>query len=446
MNSTKKTKQKEPWKLLRGTWISTTPVLPGVWARKDGGHVVRGRATDPATGRLREIYKVLPEEDAATALKWLTDEQARIRAGLVSAKVPLPRFSEFAAQLFEDKVKLGHIKSARGRKKWSAVLAHLVAGTTGEKSGKFVPGFGDYYVDRITTAHVDQWRLGLAELIAEGDYAPTTLNGWLAILKVILKAAKRQFSLRQVATDDVETFDESEHDTYTDEEPNSLTPEEVPAFLATCRELHSAHYAMVYIGLVTGLRPSSLRPLRRRGDEADVDWENGRIRVRRSHSLGEEVMRTTKQKRKYGITLPAEAMAVLRWHVETQLTTPEQEDSDLLFPAINGKFRSPSVLNKPLDEVAREMGLTKKITQRALRRTFQDLARAAQVNDLVTRSISGHLTERMQHHYSTVNGGEQRAALAKVIQLFDPKPADASGGEGTGEDASAGGEDRARTA
>jgi hypothetical protein len=42
---------------------------------------------------------------------------------------------------------------------------------------------------------------------------------------------------------------------------------------------------------------------------------------------------------------------------------------------------------------------------RALRRTFNDRARAAQVNDLVTRSISGHLTEKMQTHYSTVNGG-----------------------------------------
>jgi hypothetical protein len=29
-----------------------------------------------------------------------------------------------------------------------------------------------------------------------------------------------------------------------------------------------------------------------------------------------------------------------------------------------------------------------------------------------TRSISGHNTERMQHHYSTVNAVEQREALA----------------------------------
>lgn len=95
-----------------------------------------------------------------------------------------------------------------------------------------------------------------------------------------------------------------------------------------------------------------------------------------------------------------------------------------------------------------ELGLSKHITQRALRRTFNDLARAAQVNDLVTRSISGHLTERMQHHYSTVNGGEQRAALAKGISLFDPKPqaTTGQGGKASGEGPSSSGEDRSRTA
>ena len=128
-------------------------------------------------------------------------------------------------------------------------------------------------------------------------------------------------------------------------------------------------------------------------------------------------------------------LAVLRWHVDTQLATPEQQESELLFPAVHGKYRSPCVLNKPLDEVGLELGLTKRITQRALRRTFNDLARAAQVNDLVTRSISGHQTEQMQQHYSTVNGIEQRDALAKVISLFG-----ASGGQSGGQTPSAGGQ------
>jgi hypothetical protein len=50
-------------------------------------------------------------------------------------------------------------------------------------------------------------------------------------------------------------------------------------------------------------------------------------------------------------------------------------------------------------------------------RTFNDLARAARVDALVTRSISGHLTETMQQHYSTVNSDEQRQGIAKVIEL-----------------------------
>jgi site-specific recombinase XerC len=173
-----------------------------------------------------------------------------------------------------------------------------------------------------------------------------------------------------------------------------------------------------------------------------VLWDKNRILVRRSQTLGDEVMLTTKQKRRYAVDLPQEAMDVLRWHVDTQLRTPEQQDSDLLFPAVNGKFRSPSVLNKPLAEVATELELGKQVTQRALRRTFNDLARAAQVSDLVTRSISGHLTERMQQHYSTVNAAEQRDALAKVIRLFDPKvpTTSAPGGEGSGEGPRASGE------
>ena len=52
-----------------------------------------------------------------------------------------------------------------------------------------------------------------------------------------------------------------------------------------------------------------------------------------------------------------------------------------------------------------------------MRRTYQDLARAAKLADIVTRSISGHSTPEMQRHYSTVSGDEMRAGLAKVIDI-----------------------------
>ncbi|MBX3233531.1 MAG: hypothetical protein KIT84_11045 [Labilithrix sp.] len=430
MKKTDNTTKKKEWKLVRGTWLSAKPVLPGVWERKEGGHVVRGRAKDPATGKLRDIARVFPTSDAATALKWLTEEQQRVRDGVASPKSPSVRFSEFAASLFEHKVNVGDIRSAMGRNKWHYTLLRLIE------------AFGDHFIDRLHVSHVEAWRAEQATRVARGELAPTTVNGYLAILRVVMKAARRKYQLAHDAMDGVENLDTSEHETYTEEEPNALEPSEVAPFVAKFRELYPQHFAMLYLGLVTGLRPSTLRPIRRRGCECDVVWDTGRLYVRRSHSLGDEVMRTTKQKRRYSIDLPPEAMEVLRWHVATQLTTPEQEDSDLLFPAVTGGFRTQKVLNVPIAEVATEIGITKHLTQRALRRTFNDLARAAQVNDLVTRSISGHLTEAMQRHYSSVNSAEQREALAKVIRLVDARPATAKpGGEDGGEGPRAGGEE-----
>jgi hypothetical protein len=74
------------------------------------------------------------------------------------------------------------------------------------------------------------------------------------------------------------------------------------------------------------------------------------------------------------------------------------------------------------------IGLKKKFTPRGMRRTFNDLARVANVEALVTRSISGHLTEQMREHYSTVSPVERRESIGRVLRLVqagtyeDPPP------------------------
>jgi integrase len=184
------------------------------------------------------------------------------------------------------------------------------------------------------------------------------------------------------------------------------------------QDLFPQHFAMTFLGFATGLRPSSLRPLRRRGPSSDVLWEENRIRVRRSQTRGEKVLNSTKQRTRYGIEVPPEVMQILRWHVETQIGTPEQQDSELLFPAVTGGFRAVTALVKPFRGVAKAMKLGFNFTPRGMRRTFNDLARTACIEAVVTRSISGHLTERMQQHYSTVRGPEQREGIAKVVDLM----------------------------
>ncbi len=408
---------KQAWKKQWNTWVRPTK-LPGVWQRKEGGFLVRARVTDATTDHLVEIRKVLPEATEAVAFAWLEAERTRIKSGVLSDGPPKMRFAEFAQRLYERKLAALEIQSARGREKWSKTLEHLIAGTRGRKTGRVVTGFGEMFVDQIGVKHVEAWKAETAELIRGEDYAPATCNGWLSTLRVVMKAAKRELALPMVATDGIRDFDESERETYTEEEPNALLPGEVPRFLDAMRELYPQHYAMTFLGLATGLRPSSLRPLRRKGPQSDVLWSEGKLLVRRSHTRGVEVMNTTKQRVRYRIHLPEHLLEVLQWHVETQLATPEMTESDLLFPAITGGFRAVSVLNKPFADVAEAIGLGKRFTQRGLRRTFNDLARAAAIEGVVTRSISGHLTERMQHHYSTVNADEQRGSIARVIDLM----------------------------
>jgi integrase len=397
-----------------------------VFATPTGGHYVRARVTDPTTDKLVAIKKTLQTKDPLEAFHWLQGEIDRIRSGTLLPQRAKPRFSEFAALLLEEKLDKREIKSAAGRTRWTCTLEHLISGTTGE-SEKYVPAFGDMYIDKIHVSHVEAWKLGLARLIEAEDYSPTTANGWLAILRVIMRAAKRTFGLPYSATEDVTDFDTSDWVTYSEEEPNSLTTEQVPLFLDRLRELYPQFYAMAYLGFATGLRPSSLRPLRRRGPDADVQWERNRLLIRRSQTRGQEVMNMTKQRTRYAIDLPKAVIDVLNWHVGQMLWTPQQQDSDLLFPSTTGGFRAPTVLNAPVAEIAEELGFPK-FTQRGMRRTYNDLARAAGVLDLVTRSISGHATETMQHHYSTVSPDEQRTSIGKVIQLFGNGGANSSAG------------------
>ena len=53
-----------------------------------------------------------------------------------------------------------------------------------------------------------------------------------------------------------------------------------------------------------------------------------------------------------------------------------------------GGYRSPSCLAKPFAAVTRKVGLKKRITPRAMRRSFQDLCRTAEVRDVVWRAPS----------------------------------------------------------
>jgi integrase len=69
------------------------------------------------------------------------------------------------------------------------------------------------------------------------------------------------------------------------------------------------------------------------------------------------------------------------------------------------------------DGLVIEVPVKFKFTQRGMRRTYNDLSRAADVKPEIIRSISGHHTEQMREWYSTYRSRERRAGIAAVVAL-----------------------------
>ena len=146
-------------------------------------------------------------------------------------------------------------------------------------------------------------------------------------------------------------------------------------------------------------------------------WEEGVVLVRRSHTRHDEVMEATKQKTRYRITLARRPDGNPAGGTSIDCRRGRCATRSLLFPSETGGFRSASALDKPFREVGEAIKLRKRITPRAMRRTFQDLARNADIETIVRQKICGHATQEMSDLYSTVPQKEIQAAVGAVISL-----------------------------
>jgi integrase len=383
----------------------------GIW-KMNSGFRVRARAADPRTGAQREANRTFEGITLEQAVLKQAELRQELRRGGREERKQV-RYAGYVESLTERKLALGELKSAKSRERWADTLdLHLV------------PYFGGWYVDQIRRADVLDWLAKQAvrrrtkavggATVDLGTYSPRTVNGWLSILLTTLREARADLELAHDATEGIAPLDVSTRPTYSEEEPNSLTAEELRRFLGKARELYPQHFAMLALGFATGRRPSELRGLRRRGPEPDVLWKEGVLLVRRSVTLG-EAMESTKTGRRLRIPLPRDLLGILQAHAED--LRGRQGQSDLLFPSEAGGYRAGSVLDRPIRAISRAAGIRKALSARCMRRTFQDLGRAAGVEGIVVRAISGHATAAMQDHYSTVQGEEVRAGLARVIEL-----------------------------
>jgi integrase len=77
-----------------------------------------------------------------------------------------------------------------------------------------------------------------------------------------------------------------------------------------------------------------------------------------------------------------------------------------MFPSTEGTLRrAPNSLDRAWAKCLKRAKITKRFTVRGLRYTLTDLVRRANVDAVVRRALTGHVTEEMQRHYSTRGPG-----------------------------------------
>lgn len=421
------------WTKRWGYEMASKATRPGIYKLRTGGYFVRARVTDRG-GKRRELTRAVHEAktpaDAQKELDELVADARAERQGKVRTK---QTWRSFAISRLQERMRRGKVGSEATVDRWKEAIK------------VFEGVWGDLDAPTVTRHHIDRWMNGelavwmttgrtvmkkrrektlprrsakLIEVPVTTVLKPTTVNGWLRVLRAISHAIKVKFELPKSAFEGLEFFDEGR--IHTKEQPNALPPDLFAMFMALAKQRYPQHFAMILLGFVTGLRPSSLRPLRRKGTESDIDWTTGLLQIRRSHSRKQHVMNRTKIHKDNVIALPPVVLDALRAHAAT--LEGAQLTSDLLFPNEKGGLRTRGVLVKPFATIAAELGLPFRLTPKGMRRTFNDLARAAGIHDVVTRSISGHQTEEMQTHYSTARDEEKREALTKVHGFLNDSP------------------------
>jgi integrase len=384
--------------------------LPGVWELENGDYLVRGQVT--VDNRSYEINQVVKAAKATKPLDAL-NELARLKKErrekcLASRPKQSERFSVYAASLLEQKVDVEEIVSNASIRKWETILRlHLI------------PRFGDRWVDTLTHPEMLEWKSDLAKGIKSRTYKPRTCNTWLRIMSVICAAASARYTFPNPMAG-IGDFPVRRR-VHTHEQPNRFEPRQALLFLLKFEEEYEQHYGMLFVMLVTGARPSTIRPLRRSGPFRDYDPKTGILLFRRSQVEG-EAMDETKTNLDQTIPLPLPVQQVLNAHIaRLNAMTGPMGRSELLFPGETGGFRSRNALDKPMARVCKLLKIPR-VTPKGLRRTFKDIARSSKLNNVVEQSISGHKSDEMDFVYGTAFNQEKLEALEMVIRAIGMQP------------------------
>jgi integrase len=264
------------------------------------------------------------------------------------------------------------------------------------------PSLGSLYLDKMDRGDIQAFINGLVDKMALAS-----IKTKFRVLRSIWRDVIADYALPDITHRVKFPTGKAKND----EDTNSLQPEELGRFLDAWKGKRDE--AMVWVLASTGLRWCHVSGMR----WEDIDWDKKIVRVRRAHVKG--IISEVNKIKKAPSQAPLADIVVekLKAH-RVQLMKEGTDNPDgWCFPGLSGKPKVPSSIRKPWKKALSWAAIYHRFSVHGLRRSFNDLCRRAKVDGIIVRSFTGHSSDEMREHYSSVGTEEKRETVGKILQL-----------------------------
>jgi integrase len=402
----------------------------GVYQVQQNHFRIRAVGVDPRTGKRKQVEKLVDGVSAQQANR-MRDEMVK-EIEQPAQQLQRVRVGEFAKLWMKSKVLA--LDAAVARTYADVLEQHIL------------PVFGDLYYDVITKADVQGWvdkslgtkwgtrkksskrkRVGAntqqqttkrkkeAAKDAHQTYARNTVQGWFRVFRTMTRDAVDTLELQRDPTLRIRFPPDPER------EPNNLTPEEMLRFLELMKQHYPRQHGLVALLAFTGLRFCHASALR----WEDWDEVENVIYVRRKQTRGRIGPVSRKKRAPPVIPVTPELQDVLTEHRQWLEFDKVPNREALMFPSATGTLRTPNTLDFAKKKCLELAGIDRRFTLHGCRYSFTDLTRLAKVDAVTRRALTGHVTEQMQRHYSTVDVAEKREAMEAAMGVLKTAKAEA---------------------
>lgn len=389
-------------------WSKLKPSkYPGIRIRpEDGIYVVRVKQTDPRTGKKPEVSRVMePGSTMEDALALRAELVRLVKSGQYRKDVPLRRetLSDYALRWIV-------------RKKGEGLRKHTIERYVDTLEKHILPRLGDVYVDALGPRDIIDWlQYSLDKLMKNGKrYSRWSVSSWYSTLRNIVSDLVIEHELPRNPCNGVRGPKKPP----APRGERYLEPHQLREFLVRVRLHCPQHYAIALVLTMYGLRWEEASALL----DKHVDEVAMELRIVQTHVRGH--LYPTKNEKKNILPLVSMVLQAIREHQGLMdMRGNPGRSGGLIFPATNGGYRLPSSVSKGWGTVSRTMELDWVVTPHDLRRSYQNLLRQANVNQIVQQALMGHSSDAMTEHYSHVGMEEKRQAQSKVVDFLQVKEA-----------------------